>query len=368
MKLLHYQLLSHSMAKLQKSAVLLLVLVCVSSELDAQERYRPEVLFILDIAPDARASGMGDVGVATDPDVMSQKWNASKYIFAGTQHGVSVSYTPWMSKIARGLNMGLISGYTKFAGRSAIGFSATYLSIGGIDLYSRESVSMGTISSNEYSLDASYSHRLGDYVSGGITLRYASAIKVQSLGSPNNAVLRPSPAFAGDVSFFYTRPVDMFKKENYFSAGVCVSNLGTKVKLSGDEEMLMPMNLRLGVSYDWSFDKKNSLTTSIDINKSLVPYGYYNSDITVFEAIGKSFEKGRDLTGSLGLEYSYTRLAMVRAGYHHSRNSIGARYFTFGGGLIYKSIHIDASYLVSTSNLNTALANTFRLTVGYIWN
>ena len=29
------------------------------------------------IAPDARAAGMGDVGVATDPDVNSQYWNQS---------------------------------------------------------------------------------------------------------------------------------------------------------------------------------------------------------------------------------------------------------------------------------------------------
>ena len=27
------------------------------------------------IAPDARAAGMGDVGAATDPDVVSQYWN-----------------------------------------------------------------------------------------------------------------------------------------------------------------------------------------------------------------------------------------------------------------------------------------------------
>ncbi|MDR2423981.1 MAG: type IX secretion system outer membrane channel protein PorV [Prevotellaceae bacterium] len=356
------------MATLRKSAVLSLVLVlCACCQLAAQERYRPEVLFILDIAPDARASGMGDVGVATTPDVTSQKWNASKYIFANMRHGVSVSYTPWMNKISRGLNMGLISGYTKFAGRSAIGFSATYLSIGGIDLYSREGLSQGTISSNEYSLDISYSHRLGDYVSGGISLRYASAIKVESFGIPNSAVLRPSPAFAGDVSFFYTRPVEMFNKENHLSAGICVSNLGTKVKLSGDDEMLMPMNLRMGVTYDWILDTKNSLTSSIDINKSLVPSGSYSSDITVFEAIGKSFEKARDFIASLGFEYSYTKLAMVRAGYHHSRNSPSFRYFTLGGGLIYKSIHLDASYLISTSSLNTALANTFRLTLGYVW-
>ena len=33
------------------------------------------------IAPDARAGGMGDVGAATDPDVVSQYWNPAKYPF-----------------------------------------------------------------------------------------------------------------------------------------------------------------------------------------------------------------------------------------------------------------------------------------------
>ena len=33
------------------------------------------------IAPDARSAGMGDVGVATDPDVNSQYWNPAKYPF-----------------------------------------------------------------------------------------------------------------------------------------------------------------------------------------------------------------------------------------------------------------------------------------------
>jgi hypothetical protein len=36
----------------------------------------------LQIAPDARASGMGDVGAATDPDVYSIHWNTSKLAFS----------------------------------------------------------------------------------------------------------------------------------------------------------------------------------------------------------------------------------------------------------------------------------------------
>ena len=33
------------------------------------------------ISPDARASGLGEQGVATSPDTFSQHWNPAKYVF-----------------------------------------------------------------------------------------------------------------------------------------------------------------------------------------------------------------------------------------------------------------------------------------------
>ena len=52
----------------------------------------------LTIAPDSRAGAMGDLGVATMPDVNSQHWNAAKYPFIKGQAGVSLAYTPWLRK------------------------------------------------------------------------------------------------------------------------------------------------------------------------------------------------------------------------------------------------------------------------------
>ena len=51
------------------------------------------------IAPDARAAGMGDVGVATDPDVNAQYWNPAKYPFNISRAGVSLNYTPWLRRL-----------------------------------------------------------------------------------------------------------------------------------------------------------------------------------------------------------------------------------------------------------------------------
>jgi hypothetical protein len=56
------------------------------------------VPFVL-IAPDARAAGMGDQGVATSVDAFSQQWNSSKYVFSEAKSGIGVSYTPYLSQL-----------------------------------------------------------------------------------------------------------------------------------------------------------------------------------------------------------------------------------------------------------------------------
>ena len=50
----------------------------------------------LSIAPDGRAAGMGDVGVATNADLNSQHWNPAKYAFMESKGGITVNYTPWL--------------------------------------------------------------------------------------------------------------------------------------------------------------------------------------------------------------------------------------------------------------------------------
>ena len=43
----------------------------------------------LSITPDARAAGMGDLGVATTADLNSQYWNAAKYSFMDSKGGIT---------------------------------------------------------------------------------------------------------------------------------------------------------------------------------------------------------------------------------------------------------------------------------------
>ena len=59
------------------------LLTSYAQEDDKQTMFNPVEHAVVSqtIAPDARGAGMGDVGVATDPDVNSQYWNPAKYPF-----------------------------------------------------------------------------------------------------------------------------------------------------------------------------------------------------------------------------------------------------------------------------------------------
>ena len=78
--------------------ILIAVLGLEAVAQDVKDDFNPVTTGVLSIgiAPDARGASMGDLGAATDPDANSQYWNPSKYAFAYSQGGVSLSYTPWL--------------------------------------------------------------------------------------------------------------------------------------------------------------------------------------------------------------------------------------------------------------------------------
>ena len=77
------------------------------------------------IAPDARSAGMGDVGVATDPDVVSQYWNPAKYPFTISRAGVALNYTPWLRELVNDMDLAYLAGYYRIGDYSAVSASLT---------------------------------------------------------------------------------------------------------------------------------------------------------------------------------------------------------------------------------------------------
>lgn len=333
----------------------------------------------LRISPDARAGGMGDVGIATLPDANSSFWNGAKTVFNKSATGIGVTYTPWLKDL--GLNdvyLASLAAYHKFDETQAISASLRYFSLGNIQFTDYSGNNLNSYNPKEMAIDFGYSRLLSEKLSLGVTARYIHSSL--AAGSISGVTYKAGNAVAADISLFHD---GTGKDGQGLTWGVTLSNLGTKIGYTNDSQNkdFIPANLGLGIGYTTVFDETSKLTFGLDINKLLVPMAptasgntstdsanladYRNS--SVLSSWFKSFHDGssqfKTLQASIGAEYSYNDQFMVRAGYFYEDASRGNRkYFSVGAGLKYNLIGVNLSYLVPSGNgvNRNPLSNTLR--------
>src|SRR3984957_15124876 len=127
----------------------------------------------LRISPDARAGGMGDLGVATSPDAASSFYNLAKTPFNTKDIGIGLTYTPWLKDL--GLNdvyLLAASGYKKLDDNQAVSASLRYFSLGNIQFTDYNGNALGSGRPREFGADLGYSRKLGDKLAIGLAARY----------------------------------------------------------------------------------------------------------------------------------------------------------------------------------------------------
>lgn len=369
-------------------SILFIISIAFGSKLYAQE-YNPIPVAVpsLEIAPDARGGGMGDIGAATMPDVYSQYWNAAKYPFVSSSAGLAVSYTPWLSKLVSDINLVYVSGFWKFGNENlnALSASLRYFSIGEFNIFDSNSDYIMPVSPSEWAFDVAYSRRLSETFSAAVTLRYIRAD--YSVGDDE---IVPGNAFAADIAGYNESYVYLGRSEALLGFGFNISNIGTKISYDeGTTSMFLPTNLKLGASLGLPLDDKNTLSFSADINKLLVPTpqlpvegeteadkqkridDYYNMSpiVGIFKSLGDApggfKEEMQEIMWSVGAEYTYNNQFSLRTGYYNENEYKGnRRYMSFGAGFRTNFMQIDAAYLVSTAQSNP-LDQTLRVSLGF---
>lgn len=365
-----------------KSKLFALGLVIVFSMSMLAQENNPIVTAVpsLSIAPDARGGGMGDVGVATSPDINSQYWNPAKYVFMESDAGVSISYTPWLRKLVSDIDLAYLSGYWKLDKRQALSMSLRYFSLGDITLMDEFGYPQGSSHPNEIAVDVAYSLMFTEKLSGSVAFRYIRADLGNGIAQQE---IYPGSAVSADVAAYYRTPIALQNTEGTLAFGANISNIGSKV--SYDKKVtssFLPTNMRLGASFDYPIDDYNKISVSTDINKLLVPTPKLNpttedlqaySDMSPLAGIFKSFgdapggfsEEMREISWSLGAEYAYNNQLFVRGGYYNESQYKGNRkYFTAGFGFKLNVFQLDAAYVISTSQSNP-LDQTLRFTLGF---
>ena len=338
------------------------------------------------IAPDARAAGMGDVGAATDPDVVSQYWNPAKYPFTISRAGVALNYTPWLRQLVNDMDLAYLAGYYRIGDYSAVSASLRYFSLG--EVYLTENYENGmTINPYEMSFDVAYSLMLSENFSLGAAVRWIYSDLTYNYTSDTS----PGSAFAADLSAYYQKYINIGQRECQLGLGLNISNIGSKISFGGDNNSeFIPTNLRLGASLMVPIDEYNRFTIAADANKLLVPTypqqkdgessedyqerlqkDYY--DVSSISGIFKSFgdapggfsEELKEIYWSVGGEYVYHDQFSVRAGYHHESATKGNRkYFTVGAGFKMSVFSLDAGYVIATAKSNP-LDQTLRFTLSF---
>jgi hypothetical protein len=337
----------------------------------------------LSIAPDARGGGMGDVGAATTPDVNSQFWNPSKYVFMESNVGVSVSYTPWLRKLVDDINLSYLAAYYKLDQRQAISASLRYFSLGQIILTNQLGDEFARAQPNEFAFDVAYSRMLSEKLSAAATLRIIYSDMNNGINQAEGTPMYPGFAVAADVSAYYRTPIPIQGVDGTLGLGINISNIGSKISYDDfATSNFIPTNLKIGASYDYPIDNYNKISASVDLNKLLVATPKLTptlQDITDYNnmspltSIFNSFsyapqgfsEKLAEIMWSIGAEYSYNNQFFVRGGYFNESQYKGNRkYFTAGAGFKLNVFQLDASYVISTSQTNP-LDQTLRFSLSF---
>ena len=339
----------------------------------------------LSITPDARGASMGDLGAATEADVNSQFWNPSKYAFAYSQAGVSLSYTPWLRKIVNDIYLANLAGYYKIGGgdNQAVSASLRYFSLGEVGLTEGDGSFVSKITPFEMAVDAGYSRKLSEKFAMGVTLRFIySDLGYSSMNTGDQQT--SATAFAADISGYYTTFPIIGRNECQWSLGFNLSNIGSKVSFNkGNDPAYLPANLKLGTAFTFPLAEANNLTLAFDANRMLVPAkprpADYEDNLAYDDAlqewkdkssISGIFDSFKDdfakrITYSLGAEYSYDHKFFLRGGYYYESKYAGNRqYFGMGAGFALQVITIDASYMIATAQ-NSPLDQTIRFTLSF---
>ena len=183
-----------------RMVVMLFVLHCFLTPASAQDdktvMFNPVEHAVVSqtIAPDARGAGMGDVGVATDPDVNSQYWNPAKYPFCISRSGIALNYTPWLRRLVNDIDLAYLAGYYRIGDYSAISGSLRYFSLG--EVFADDGMS---VKPYEMSLDVAYSLMLSEKFSLAAAIRWIHS----DLRYDYSEDSKPASAFAADLAMYY---------------------------------------------------------------------------------------------------------------------------------------------------------------------
>jgi len=327
------------------------------------------VLFLM-INPGARQGGMGEAGVATADDPAAVYWNPGGLAFqykneqtdkkvAGTL--MHVQWLPQFNLSDLYYDYAAIRYYWKDVGMLGLGIQ--FINYGENIQTDDSGAEIDRFNSNEVAVTGSYGLKLTENLGFGVGLKFIYSNLSPGIFVGDERREGKGSTFAVDLGVLWHPG---FAKR--LSLGTAISNIGPKMTyVDKDQADPLPTNLRMGLAYRLLDSEYNTLAVAYDLNRLLVHREGTESD-GVFKAMFYSSWTGdviKSFTHSIGLEYWYTNLIALRAGYFFESEDFGGRKFwTFGGGLNMTFIAVDFSYIYASIE-DHPLSDTMRFSLSF---
>ena len=367
------------MKKILTTLVLIMVLFITSTQVYAVSE--AAVLFLL-ISPGARAAGMGEAFVALADDATAVFWNPAGLAFQEGRE-LTLMHANWLPQFGSDLFYDFAAYKQSVEGLGTFGFNITYLNLGEQTITDETGPTpIGTFSSNEFAVSGTYGMKLNEDLGVGVGLRYIRS-NLAPIGQGLEQGDGKANAFSFDLSVLYKVP---FYRKLQFGANL--SNMGPKITyIDASQADPIPTNLKIGFAYKIVDDEFNKLTWVGDLNHLMVKRNADGSSDPWYEAIFTSpwtvvDKQYAEITGdgeqqdpkstntlfngilSTGVEYWYSNLIALRAGYYWDEP--GKVVFTsFGAGIKYNMYSFDFGYVAADEG--HPLSNTMRFSLSFVF-
>ena len=294
----------------------------------------------LEIAPDARATALGEAGTALSPDASSVYWNVAKAVAAESEVEVAYSFSPWMKDFRSESRLHRVGGFWRLSEKDAIVAGFRHFANGVFELANENGGYAGEVNPREYALEVGYARSLFKGFSAGATVRYIRS----DMGALQGA--DPANAVAFDLGVYYRTHVALLAEQSELSFGVTMSDLGTRIKYDKSEYAL-PTRLAAGAALTLPLAEHHSLMCAANAAYRVTP-----SD-------------DRVCSGGVGVEYGLYKIGFLRAGYRWNdiEKNVGGDYVSLGVGVKYWHLFADASWRLATEDYDP-LDKTFTFSVG----
>ncbi len=359
--------------------LLTVLMISVYSPQEAKAQAGGAAVPFLTISPDARSSGMGEVGTAIADDIFAVYWNPAGLAFHDwinpeTEYDedlkpfrqVALAFSKWLPQFNADLyySYGTYGQYVESID-GTIAINITYMHLGEFTRTYENGQVAGKFLSNEFSIGGSYATIIATDLGIGFQLKYIQSNLAPATSQTDQAGVGRSVAF--DLGLLW-KPMDMnifgWDAGDFFSFGFNLQNVGPKVTYRNESDPL-PTMLKLGSSFHVYEDDYNDLRFALDASKLLVYRDSLGSDPLPPSLI--TAWKNPGMEWAMGVEYWYSHIIAVRVGYFTEPSRLGNRQFwNFGASVRYDIFRADFSF-INTIEEQHPLANTMRFSLLIDW-